>query len=209
MSIYIDLTHPLTENTPVFLGDPEFKCEQVEFIEKGSSYNLYKICLGNHSGTHIDFPRHVLQNGKNSNDYTLNQLCGDGVVIEYTDDSPGISSEFIKNQRIKDGDIVFFKTKNSAIPANTLVDEFTYLKKDGAQALIDKKVRIVGIDYMSIDALHEEDLPSHHALLENDTLIVENLNTKNITAGRYYFFIIPMNIPDMDGLPVRVFARAL
>jgi arylformamidase len=63
----------------------------------------------------------------------------------------------------------------------------------------------VGIDYLSVDP-HASDLPVHKILLDNNVLIVENLNLTPISQGIYQVFIVPLNIPNMDGLPVRVFA---
>jgi arylformamidase len=82
------------------------------------------------------------------------------------------------------------------------------LTKNGADELIKKQVKIVGIDYLSIDSLDEEKLPVHNQLLSNNILIVENLDLEQVPAGRYReISIIPPNIIDMDGLPVRAFAR--
>jgi len=208
-----DLTHPLTESTPVFPGDPSFKKIEIASLHSGSCYNLSSLHMGNHTGTHIDFPAHVNNSGKTSSDYTLDDLSGEGIIIEYpkTEDERifGISKEFIHKQKIKKGDIIFFKTSNGNISLDTLSEEFVFLSKEGAKELVEKKVSIVGIDYMSIDSLADENLSAHHALLGNNIPVVENLCLNKINPGRYYFYIVPLNIPGMDGQQVRVFARRL
>jgi arylformamidase len=212
-SVIYDLTRPITTSTPVFPGDPAFRIEQVQSLESGSSYNLCCLHLGNHMGTHIDFPAHVIKGGKTSSDYPINHLIGAGVVIEVPksegdDTQLGITQQFIQTQSIYAGDIVFFKTSNSKLPTNKISEQFVYLTKNGADELIKKQVKIVGIDYLSIDSLSEEKLPVHNQLLSNDILIVENLDLEHVPAGRYQeISIIPPNIVEMDGLPVRAFAR--
>jgi arylformamidase len=208
-----DLTRPITPNTPVFPGDPTFQIEKIHSLENGSNYNLCYLHLGNHTGTHIDFPAHVIKGGKTSSDYAINHLIGTGVVIEvpkYEDNDMqfGITQEFIKTQSISSGDIVFFKTSNSTLPTNKITEKFVYLTQNGADELIKKQVKIVGIDYFSIDSLDDDTLPVHNRLLSNGILIVENLDLNHIAARRYQeISIIPLNILEMDGLPVRVFAR--
>ena len=134
---------------------------------------------------------------------------GPGVIIEVPECkiNLGITGEFIKQQSIKANDIVFFKTSNSKLPADKIANTFVYLTPEGAYELLQKKVKIVGIDYFSVDDLAEEKLPTHNLLLKNNVLIVENLYLKDIPAGCYSkMAIIPLNIPNMDGLPIRAFA---
>lgn len=207
-----DLTHPITPSTPVFPGDPSFTVDKVQSIEKGNSYNLCHLHFGNHMGTHIDFPAHVIKDGKTSSNYPIESFIGRGIIIEVPENSDntqlGITQEFIQTQPIYPNDIVFFKTSNSQLPHHKISEKFVYLSASGANELVNKKVKIVGIDYLSIDSLDDEKLPVHHKLLENNILIVENLNLKRIPSGRYSdIAIIPPNIPDLDGLPIRAFAR--
>jgi arylformamidase len=207
-SRYYDLTRPIASDVAVFPGDPDFKIEKVREIAKGSSYNLCCLHMGNHTGTHIDFPAHVIKNGKTSSDYDADAFIGEGVIIDVPEDNKnlGITSEFIKKQQFQKNDLVFFKTSNSKLASNKISEKFVYLTPQGADELIQKQVKMVGIDYLSIDALEDESLPSHNKLLKNDILIVENLQLSDIPAGRYKKFIVsPPRINDMDGLPVRVF----
>jgi arylformamidase len=101
---------------------------------------------------------------------------------------------------------VFFKTSNSSLnKSGQFHKDFVYLEPDAANELVKHKIRIVGIDYLSVDP-YASDLPAHKILLSNNVLIVENLNLTSIAQGIYRVFIVPLNIPNMDGLPVRVFA---
>ena len=202
---YTDLTAAITENTVVFPGDPAFSQSPVASIEH-HGYHLRQMHLGNHTGTHLDFPAHVIKGGKTSSDYTVADLIGDGVIIEVPTNTRTIDASFVNSNAIRANDFVFFKTNNSdrlskQTPFNA---DFVYIEPDAAQALVELRVRVVGIDYISVDAYHADTLPVHNTLLSNDVLIVENLQLNNVDPGRCQLHILPLNIPDMDGLPARV-----
>lgn len=201
-----DLTVPISSKTPVFPGDPKFKKEEICHLKNGDNYGLSRMEMGNHMGTHIDFPAHVIENEKVSSDYPLEQLIGNGLIVEVPEVETSITSEFITRQSIQKGDIVFFKTSNSKLwNEETLSNKYVYLEPEAAEQLVQQGVKIVGIDYISIDSLENEKLPVHHTLLSNDVLIVEGLNMEGVPPGRYKIYIVPLNILDMDGLPARVF----
>lgn len=205
-----DLTAQITSRTVVYPGDPSFSSEPISSIKNGKGFQLNLMSFGNHTGTHVDFPAHVQDNGKTSSDYSLEQLIGSGLIIEVPDSQEVITEQFIRDQtQIKKNDFVFFKTKNSEISKQEpFTDKYVYLEPKASEELIRKGVKIVGIDYISVDSAHADDLPVHHSLLSNDILIVEGLELKGVPIGRCKIFIITNNIPEMDGLPARVFAQA-
>jgi len=168
---------------------------------------LDKIYLGNHTGTHIDFPAHVIKGGKTSNDYPIDSLIGHGLIIEVPNDAVSITKKFVKNQPILQNDFVFFKTSNSKIPKDAkFTEKYVYIEPDAVQELLDKKPKVVGIDYISVDKYEAEDLPVHKSLLSNGVLIVEGLELNNAPTGRCEIYIMPLKINNMDGLPARVMA---
>lgn len=204
---YYDLTAPISENTVVFPGDPTYKSEDVCTISHDSQFQLCHLHLGNHTGTHIDFPAHVIKGGKTSSDYTINDLIGSGLIIDVPIASSSITKDFVSKQPIRANDFVFFKTANNAISKqDKFTHNYVYIEPEAAQELLTKGVKIVGIDYISVDQYEAEDLPVHKSLLSNDVLIVEGLELNNAPIGRCKIFIMPLNIPNMDGLPARVTA---
>lgn len=202
-----DLTTSISENTVIFPGDPKYSMHQICTLDKGDLFNLCNVNFGNHSGTHIDYPAHVLSNGKTSTDYPITSLLGAGIIIDVPETEQSIKKNFIKTQPIQDNDIVFFKTANSKLSKHELFTEhYVYIDPEAAGELLRKKVKIVGIDYISVDKYSEDELPVHNKLLSNDILIVENLELKDCPTGRCNIFIMPLKIDDMDGLPARVIA---
>lgn len=205
-SVHHDLTAPITEHTVVFPGDPKYKSEDVCELAT-SSFKLCHLHFGNHTGTHIDFPAHVIQGGKTSSDYQINDLIGAGIIIEVPQTEKSITKEFVSKQPILAKDFVFFKTSNATLSKQEkFTDKYVYIEPDAAEELLKKDVRIVGIDYISVDQYSAENLPVHQSLLSNNVLIVEGLELNNVPIGRCKIFIMPLNIPNMDGLPARVTA---
>lgn len=205
---YHDLTSAISEKTLVFPGDPQFKSETICSLEQGSQYQLHAMQLGNHTGTHIDFPAHVIKGGKTSSDFPIESLIGYGLIIEVPDNEKSITKEFLETQPILSNDFVFFKTSNSKLSKYKNINpKYVYIESSAADELINKGVKVVGIDYISVDNYEDESLTVHGSLLSRDILIVENLELTNAPIGRCTIYIMPINIREMDGLPARVIAE--
>lgn len=203
---FYDLTAAITESTVVYPGDPSYQSKDICSLKNGDHFQLCEMQLGNHTGTHIDFPAHVIQGSKTSSDYTLDQLMGDGIIIEVSDADEVITKKSFENVSIFKNDIVFFKTANSKISKyDKFTEKYVSLAVDAAQSLVEQGVKMVGVDYISVDSVHDETLPVHHLLLSNDVLIVEGLELGGVTAGRCDITVAPLRIEDKDGLPARVF----
>jgi arylformamidase len=206
---YYDLTAKISENTVVYPGDPEFKSEDVYSLEKGSQFHLCQMHLGNHTGTHIDYPAHVIKGGKTSSDFPIENLIGSGLIIEVPDTEKSITKSFITNLPIMFNDFVFFKTSNSKLSKQSkFFDKYVYIEPEASEELLAKGVKIVGIDYISVDSYEAEYLPVHKSLLSKDVLIIEGLELNNVPVGRCKIYIMPINVQDKDGLPARVVAKA-
>ncbi len=205
---YYDLSASFSENMVRYPGDPKCIIEEINSLEKGAVFALSEIKLGNHAGTHIDFPSHIILGGKNSSDFFISELIGDGIIIEVPINQLSITKDFILRQEIMPNDIVFFKTSNTHISKyKKIISNYVYIEQEAAWELVNRKARIVGIDYLNVDKDGEASLPVHQILLSNDALIVEGLELYGVPAGRCIIYIMPMKINNMDGLPARVVAK--
>ncbi|MGC1182114.1 cyclase family protein [Legionella sp.] len=204
-----DLSTMISNDLVVFPGDPTYCTEVVSSLEKGDTFNLCHMHLGNHAGTHIDFPAHTIKNHKTSSDFPLEFLIGPGIIIQVPPTEKSVTKNFVARQSIMSSDIVFFKTANSQISKHApFTEQYVYIEPDAAIELLQKGVKIVGIDYISVDAYDDANLTVHNTLLSKEVLIVEGLELRDIPEGRYEIYIMPLNIPNMDGLPARVLARS-
>lgn len=174
MSRYYDLMTSLTHSIVAFPGDPPFDRNLIQSLHGESTHQLCQFSMGNHTGTHIDFPAHVIPGGKTSSDYPLGYLIGDGVVVEVPDSHRVITADFIEELEIFEDGFVLFKTANSKISKQKhFFDNFVHFSLDSVEKLLQTNVRLLGIDYLSVHKFDATSLPVHDALLSNDILIVD------------------------------------
>ncbi len=189
----LDLTMFIDENTPVFPGDPKPEIKQVATI-KENGWNEKKFSFNSHFSTHIDAPFHMLENGKKLDEFPLETFIGEAIVLELN--KPNLDS-------IKPGDIVFFYTGHTTKAySKEFFENNPVLSEETAQILVDKKVKIVGIDSFSPDNSPYE---IHKIFFRNNILIVENLvNLDKLINKRFRCYILPLKIKNADGVPCRV-----
>lgn len=205
-----DATMELCAESVVYPGDPSLVIEPIHTIGKGCCFKLSRISMSNHLGTHIDFPAHVIDGGKTSSDYDLDYLSGLGQVISVDDGINEISKAFVQGLEVQKGEIIFFKTANRHISKNaSIFKDYVSLSPGAAEYLVKKGVKIVGIDYISVDSMGAAALPTHNALLKGGVLIVENLELREVPVGHYDVQIAPLKLSGMDGLPARVMLKGI
>ncbi len=208
MTAFYNVTRPISAATPVYPGDPPFVRKILSTAEGDGCCTLSKISMSNHLGTHVDFPAHFIVGGKTSSDYQLQDLMGHCVVIEVEDSVKVIMPEHFKSVVIAPDDIVFFKTHNS-LKGGVYTPDFTTLSQEAAEHLKALKVKIVGIDGMSVDPVESHDFQAHRILLGSGILIVENLVLKEVPAGKWHVRIYPLPITGIDGAPATVTLESL
>ena len=185
----IDISIPIRPGMVTYPGDPMVTLERVRSIA-ADGYNLSRLDFGVHSGTHVDAPVHFVDGATAAESLPLDVLIGPCVVVE------GI--------QVPDGvERVLFKTSNSELWArDTVAEEFESLDAGTAQALVDKGVRLVRIDYLSIG---DED--AHRVLLGAGIVAIEGLDLRGVAAGDYELICAPLKLVGSDGAPARVFLR--
>jgi len=197
----------------ILLGDeaidyprtPPYSRELVYKIKDGKPFDLSKLVMCAHSGTHLDAPSHFILNGKNIDDYPAQRFILPAQVISIEDKEAVRPSE-LENLDIKPGDAILFKTDNSVsgrCTSGVFSQSFVYMSSEAADFCIEKKVSLVGIDYNAIDKYGDKDLPVHYKLLGNDILILEGINLKEVPPGRYTLFCPPLKIKGAEGSPAR------
>ena len=202
MAEIIDISLDINEDTVVMPENPGFNKEKLASIGK-EGYGLYKICMSNHIGTHIDAPAHFIEDGRLINQLPLNDLIGRVLVIEIRDQEK-VTVDEMKKTDIMDNIRVLFKTRNSRLlNENRLTEDFVYLDKEAARYLVEKGVRLIGLDYFSIDRIEDQEKPAHIELAGNDVIVIEGINLLNVEPGEYQLIALPVKI-NADGAPARV-----
>lgn len=197
-----DITVPLSADIPVYPGDPAVQVEPVSRIAKGDHANLSRITFGSHSGTHIDPPYHFDDAGARVDELSLDTLIGKALVVEIAG-VKDIGREELERFRIEGVDRLLLKTDNSKLwQQREFSEEFAALTVDGAQYLREMGVKLVGIDYLSIEGFHGSG-EVHRTLSKSDILVVEGLDLTGIKPGVYQLVCLPLKIKGGDGAPVR------
>ncbi len=174
MTLY-DATLPMREGMITFPGDPPFRIETFFETRKGDPFNLALLHMGTHLGTHVDPPAHYLEGGATVDQVPLDVLVGPGVLLDLRGQS-SINRKTLENAPIGDARRVLFRTDNETLlGAPRFREDFTALTEDGARYLVKRGVRLVGIDYLSIEQYMNPGAPVHRTLLGAGVLVVDCL----------------------------------
>lgn len=207
MSRIYDVTVPLSARVPVFPGDPRFEMSFAHRMDEGKPYNVARMTLGVHSGTHIDAPYHFLKDGATVEHLPLDVLIGPALVA-LVDAPRAIRRADVEALRLNGRARVLFKTRNGdAIRRPEFREDFVYLDPGAAEALVEAGVRLVGIDYLSVEQFGSPDFATHHVLLGAGTVVVEGLDLVDVPPGEYEVTCLPLPIVGADGSPARVVLR--
>ena len=216
MPIY-DVSVALSSDTPTYPGDPAIEISQFLSLAAGDAANVSLIHFGAHSGTHVDAPAHFLAAGARVDSLSLDTLIGEVEVVEVPVSITMIGAEFII-QNCKAGvSRVLFKTRNSSFwdskdsNGREFRSDYTSLDAGAARALVKLGVKLVGIDYLSIEKFGSESFETHHTLLSQGVVIVEGLDLRRVSAGSYELICLPLRLAGGtgDGAPARVVLRTI
>ena len=209
-----DLSIPLSSAIPTYPGDPKIEIHGWRSLSNGDGVNVSVLRLGAHTGTHVDAPAHFIDGAPSVGSLPLDVLIGDAEVIEVPSEFNSIDLSFVREHCTNESTRVLFKTRNSAFWKRSNADfekDYTYLELEAAKHLVELGVRLVGIDYLSIEKFAQEGHPTHLALLSKAVIIVEGLNLSDVPAGKYELMCLPLRMSGGlgDGAPARAVLRTL
>ncbi len=200
-----DISLPISETLVTWPGDPTVRIRRVCHLADGDQATVSQICMGVHTGTHIDAPAHFIQDGDTIDTIDPAILVGRALVVDVGDISV-ITAEVLEELSIPTAiERLLFRTSNSRIWASQpseFQSNFVAISEDGAQWLAAKEMRLVGIDYLSV-APFSDPVPTHNILLSNNIVIVEGLNLADVAAGFYQLVCLPLKISGCEAAPAR------
>ena len=217
---WIDISVPMSDGMVHWPGDPE--CHVSLHVKLGDPMpgqpgqtipcNLTKLALSAHTGTHMDSPRHFVRDGRTMESMPLDAVMGPCRVIELKHRSM-ITVEELKPHKLKRGERVLFKTRNStkswAMAKTAKFDEnFIYIPAATATYLVQRGVQTVGVDYLSVGGYQKDGVECHQIMLGAEIWIIEGLNLAKIKPGKYELACLPLKIVGADGAPARAVLRA-
>jgi arylformamidase len=199
-----DISSPL-DAVPAYPGDRQFSQEWMSRLVEGADYNLSALTLSSHAGTHLDAPAHILKNGRTLDQYPINRFIVPAEVIS-VEGIESITPSVLNGLKKNKGEALLFKTLNSRrgiLRSKIFSEEFVYLSLEAAKLCVSSGVSLIGIDSLSVDKFEDTSLPVHHALLENDVLILEGIDLSEVVCGKYTLICLPLSVKDAEASPAR------
>jgi len=207
----VDLSLPISADTVTYPGDPSPIIEVLSTIDIGGA-NTTRIVLSAHAGTHVDVPYHILESGKTVDELPLEAFCGNALTYDLTHKALGsciCPDDLEPGTPLRHGEMALFYTRcNETTTSGSASRQCTCLDTALADWLIEKRVKAVGIDSLSVDSLNSSESEVHEKLLRNKIVIFENLsnNLRLLVDKRALFFGMPLRLEHADASPVRAFA---
>jgi kynurenine formamidase len=214
----VDLSHPVDDHTPVYPGDPLPRFTPAATIGR-DGYNVLHVQMGSQTGTHLDAPYHFLQDGGRVDDLDLDQLCAPAVVVDVRGKGAREAITWADLEPhagdLRPGVILVLHTGWSRYWGSDTYAEHPFLDGAAARQVVERGVRTVAIDAMSLDeTVHTDEHPSgfaaHFAVLGAGGAIAENLtNLEAVDFPDPVVSILPIRFRGADGAPVRAVALEL
>lgn len=197
----IDISLELKRGLIKYPGDADYE-EYPYFTHRLNGVHITRVLMETHSGTHFDAPFHMIDGAQKVPDVPIDNFIGPCTVIECS--SPEIGPDDIPSEH---RERVLFKTSNSS-KYDHFDDDFVYMNLDAASLLADRGVKLVGIDYLSIEKYGVGDHVVHKKLLSKGIVILEGLDLGGVVPGDYELISLPLRMT-MDGAPCRAVLRDL
>lgn len=203
----IDVSVPLDAQLPTYPRNTPFSIEPNQRMADGASSNVSTLHLGAHTGTHVDAPRHFFDEGAGTEALPLELLIGRARVIQI-ESRAGIAAEDLAPIDLSDDIRVLFKTPNSRLWRDPeFHTDYVGVTGPAATHLVEHGIKVVGVDYLSVEQYKSAGQPAHHALLGAGTIVIEGLNLSDVEPGIYEMICLPLRIVGSDGAPARVVLR--
>jgi arylformamidase len=203
----IDVSVPLDAALPTYPDNTPFTLEPMKRIARGESSNVSTLHMSAHCGTHVDAPRHFFDDRPGTEALPLAMLIGRTRVVEVSSRS-SISADDLSAIDLGEDVRLLIKTRNSRLWGSPeFHTEYVGVSESGARHLVDRGIKVVGVDYLSVEQFHAPGAPAHHVLLGAGTIVIEGLNLAGVDPGIYEMICLPLRIVGADGAPARVVLR--
>lgn len=200
-----DISLPVDASIPVWPGDTSVSLDRFLNIECGDPVNASRVSCSVHVGTHVDAPAHHFASGAGVDAIPLDSMLGPAVVADLTQADQIGAAELTALNLPAGTTRLLCVTRNSRLWADSrFTEDFVAVAPDGAQWLIDRNVKLIGIDYLSVERFGAEPPDTHRRLLGAGVVIVEGLDLREVSAGRYWLACLPWKLRGSDGAPARV-----
>lgn len=198
-----DITVTLRNDMPSYPGEAAPRMSALQRIATGGVANVSHIEMVLHSGTHLDAPWHFNDAGRGMEAFPLEQLCGPARVVQIEDPSAVTAAELARKD-LAGATRILFRTRNCELWQHAAFQEdYVYLDPGAAEWLVERGVRLVGIDYLSVESFPFTEPRTHRTLLDAGIAILEGLDLRDTPPGDYELWCLPLKVHGTDGAPAR------
>lgn len=203
----IDVSLPIGPDLLVWPGDPAVEVTPRAQIARGDPANVSEARMGTHTGTHVDPPNHFLEGAAGIDRVPLEVLLGEAVVADARHLDRPMEPADLDGLDIPAGATrVLLRTANSELWRRLPVpfpERYACLSPESATWVVERGIRLIGVDFLSVEQKGAKGHPVHHTLLGSGVVIVEGLNLGDVEPGPYTLACLPLRIVDGDGGPAR------
>lgn len=204
-----DISIAMGSGTPEWPGDTPFSCGWTWRMADGASVNVSAITTSPHVGTHADAPLHVRDGWPASDALPLDAFIGRAVVCSVSADVDWVALEHLRSLP-QDGPIErLLLHTGCTIADGAFPAAWPCLAPETVRALVDRGLRLLGVDAPSVDPRESKSLDVHHLLFESGANILENLDLRDVPDGEYELVALPIKVEGVDAAPVRAALRTV
>lgn len=209
MTGVIDISVPLQADMPTWPGSAGFRLVRTARLEAGDTANVCRLDCDIHVGTHVDAPWHFVQEGATVDRLPLDTLIGPASV-EFLPGLKTITADDLGSLTLPPGtERLLLRTDNSELWAAGVRDfreDYVALTASAARWIVDQGIRLVGVDYLSVQR-YQDGPAVHQILLEAEVVVIEGLNLFEVEPGEYELICLPLKIVGAEGAPARAVLR--
>jgi len=205
----IDISMSLKKCMLTWPNSPAYAIEPFKKISEGASSNVSKLSLSTHCGTHVDAPRHFFPGGRTLDEIPLEVFVGRARVFN-AGMRKKIDRKFLQKLDFDGVERALFRSVNSAyLGEKRFRRNYVYFSEDAARFLVEKKIKLLGTDYLSVENYADKKRPAHHIFLRAGVVLLEGINLLKVKGGDYELVCLPLRVAGADGAPARAFLRKL
>lgn len=208
---YIDVTVPISPQLPTWPGSPTVSFQRSMDLALGDVATDTTLNFSVHTGTHVDAPLHFLPEGSSVDLLSLDVMIGPAYVAVIPDSVDAITPETLAALPIPHGtERLLLRTRNSQLwvdRVSTFQRDFVALTADAAQWVVDQEIKLIGVDYLSVQRFCDGP-ETHQILLGADVIVIEGLNLSALSTGIYELLCLPIKLEGVEGAPARVLLRS-
>jgi len=202
----IDISLTVDSALPVWPGDPAIVIERFLDIDRGDVVNASRIGCSLHTGSHVDAPLHHLQRGEGVEALSLSTMIGSVVVADF-EGAEAIGARELEALGLGPGvERLLCRTRNSRLwreSPGAFRENFVAVTPDGARWIVEHGIRLVGVDYLSVERFAADPPDTHRTLLRAGVVILEGLDLGEAAPGEYTLVCLPWKVRGADGAPAR------